>query len=418
MIIETWLTKLLDSRSDFESPRKFFYWSALAAVSSVVKRKVYLRKRSGGRTNYLLYPNIYVFLIGDSAVVRKGPPVKMARKLVKAVGSTRIISGRSSFQGIIKELATARTVYDEKTQKQILYHDSSAFICASELRSSLIQDPQAFATLTDLYDGDFADEWKVLLRGSGVEELKNVNITLLGGTNPAYLREVISGADVEGGIIGRSFMVYAKERQTINPLTEDVDGEDEEEEDEEKEDNQYNEEAEWLRELSLLHGFFRYSRPAKDLYDEWYRDFTTRKVDDRTGTFGRLHDQVLKVAMLLSLTKKHELILDKETMEEAISSCLDIASDLNRAIMPAGKSEISGKMVAILQDLINRNGEEVKRRILLTKFYGEVSYQDLDMIIENLKNAQVLETRRHGKDVYYALTQDALDQYNQFKGEE
>ena len=105
-------------------------------------------------------------------------------------------------------------------------------------------------------------------------------------------------------------------------------------------------------------------------------------------------------------------------MEEAISSCLDIASDLNRAVMPAGKSEISGKMVAILQDLINRNGKEVKRRILLTKFYGEVSYQDLDTIIENLKNTQVLETRRHGRDTYYALTQDALDQYNQFKGEE
>ena len=178
MIQETWLTKLLDSRSNFESPRKFFYWSALAAVSSVVKRKIYLRKRSGGRTNYLLYPNIYVFLIGDSATVRKGPPVKMARKLVKAVGSTRIISGRSSFQGIIKELASARTVWDEKTQKQMLYHDSSAFICASELRSSLIQDPQAFATLTDLYDGDFADEWKTLLRGSGVEELKDVYITI------------------------------------------------------------------------------------------------------------------------------------------------------------------------------------------------------------------------------------------------
>ena len=416
MIIETWLTKLLDSRSDFESPRKFFYWSALAAISSVVKRKIYLRKRSGGRTNYLLYPNIYVFLVGDSAIVRKGPPVKMARKLVKAVGSTRIISGRSSFQGIIKELATARTVYDEKTQTQTVLHDSSAFICASELRSSLIQDPQAFATLTDLHDGDFADEWKTLLRGSGVEELKDVNITILGGTNPAYLKDIISGSDVEGGIIGRSFMVYAKERQTINPLTEDVEGEDDEDDDEE--DNQYNEEANYLKELSKLHGYFKYSKAAKDLYDEWYREFTTRKVDDRTGTFGRLHDQVLKVAMLLSLTKKTELVLDKETMEEAISSCLDIASDLSRSIMPAGRSEISGKMVTILQDLINRNGEEVKRRVLLTKFYGEVSYQDLDIIIENLKNAQALEVRRHGKDVYYALTQKALNQYNEFRGEE
>ena len=417
MITETWLTKLLDSRSDFESPRKFFYWSALAAVSSVVKRKIYLRKRSGGRTNYLLYPNIYVFLIGDSAVVRKGPPVKMARKLVKAVGSTRIISGRSSFQGIIKELATARTIWDDQTQKQVLYHDSSAFICASELRSSLIQDPQAFATLTDLHDGDFADEWKTLLRGSGIEELKDVNITILGGTNPAYLKETISGADVEGGIIGRSFLVYAKERQTINPLTEDVDGE-VDNNDEGGENNQYAEEAKWLQSISKLTGYFRYARPAKDLYDEWYHEFTTRKVNDKTGTFGRLHDQVLKVAMLLSLTKKKELILDKETMEEAISSCLDIASDLNRSIIPSGKSEISGKMVAILQDLIDRNGQEVMRRRLLTKFYGEVSYQDLDIIIENMKNAQILDVRRHGKDVYYALTQNALDQYNQFKGEE
>src|SRR5262245_28680614 len=96
----SWLNNLLDQHKEYESPRNFWLWSSLAAISAVVKDNIYLDKFL-----YKLYPNIYVMLHADSGL-RKGPPVSMARQLVKEVNNTRIIVGRSSIQGILKDMGT------------------------------------------------------------------------------------------------------------------------------------------------------------------------------------------------------------------------------------------------------------------------------------------------------------------------
>jgi hypothetical protein len=402
-----WLDNFLEARQNFESPRKFFYWSALAAISAVVKRNVYLRKKDAEtrRTNYILYPNIYVFLVGDSAVVRKGPPIKAARKLVKAVNNTRIISGRASIQGILKELATA---YSREDGPPIT--DAAAFICASEFRSSLISDPQALSILTDIYDGDFSNDWKTLLKGSDIEELKDVYPVILGGSNPAYLKEAITGADIEGGFVGRSFMVYGSQRQKINALVADIEGDDDGDDDE-GEDEQYQAEAEWLKELTKLKGHFKYTREGARIYKDWYENFTTKEVDDKTGTFGRLHDQVLKVAMLLSLSRKTALVLDKSDVQDAIDSCIELAGDVNKALMPSGKSEFAAKTTVFLQEMLRSERYEISRRKFLQKHWGDVDAFDLDRIVETMINAQWLNVRKDGKDTFYQLTDVAAEQY-------
>src|SRR6266496_5863122 len=88
-----------------ESPRKFYYWSALSAISAVVKNNVYIN-RQGGRLK--LYPNIFVLLVGRSGL-RKGPPINLARALVEAVDNTRVITGQISIPALITALQTAIT---------------------------------------------------------------------------------------------------------------------------------------------------------------------------------------------------------------------------------------------------------------------------------------------------------------------
>jgi hypothetical protein len=412
---QNWLQEILEKRETFESPKKFFYWSALAAISAVVKRNVYIRKRDAEtkRTNYILYPNIYVFLVGDSAVVRKGPPIKMARKLVKQVNNTRIISGTASIQGIIASLATAFTTEDGK-----VITDASCFICASEFKSSLISDPLALSTLTDIFDGDFSNDWGNLLKNSKFAELKDVYPVILGGSNPAYLRDTIKGADIEGGFVGRSFMVYAKDRQRINSLVGDVEGEEEEHDDNKAEEEQYKEEGKWLKQVAELKGKFVYTKEAAKTYDEWYREFTVKDIHDKTGTFGRLHDQVLKVAMLLSLTRRTDLRLTKDEIEEAISACLDLAGDLNRAIMPTGKSAFSEQTNIVLNEMINAPDNEISRQRLLQKHYGDLDAFDLDRIIETLVQTDAIEIRRENSKPHYKLKEWALNEYRKYKGEE
>src|SRR6266516_8035161 len=131
----TWLDEILLSHEEVESPKSFWYWSALATISAIVKDNVYLNR--GGL--YKLYPNIYVMLHADTGM-KKGPPVNFARDLVKRVNNTKLIHGRSSIQGILKELqCSGYTLPGGK----IVNQKSVGFYCASEFASSMVEDRAA-----------------------------------------------------------------------------------------------------------------------------------------------------------------------------------------------------------------------------------------------------------------------------------
>jgi len=123
---------VLDSTSEYEAPRRFYYWAALSAVSAVLKDNVWFDMAKA----YKLYPNIYVLLYGPSGV-RKGPAIALAERVVKKVDSTRVINGRSSIEAIIKELGTFQTREGGKAP----FKDSCGFVVASELSSSIISNP-------------------------------------------------------------------------------------------------------------------------------------------------------------------------------------------------------------------------------------------------------------------------------------
>ncbi|MGF2075331.1 hypothetical protein, partial [Enterococcus casseliflavus] len=88
---------------EFESPLNFWRWAAIASISAVVKDNVYLSQHM-----FNMYPNIYVMFHADSGM-KKGPPVNLAKKLVTKVGNTKVISGRSSIQGILKEMSQSES---------------------------------------------------------------------------------------------------------------------------------------------------------------------------------------------------------------------------------------------------------------------------------------------------------------------
>jgi len=410
----SWLDDILKATKEFESPQKFFYWSALAALSAITKRNVYLRKKSGNSTAYTLYPNIYVFLVAKSGL-RKGVPIKMARKLVKEVDNTRLIVGRSSIQGIIKEIATTYT-----TESGKIRDDAAFFLCASEFRSSLIGDPDALVTLTDLYDGDFTEGWRYLLKNAeGTSgELKDIYAVLLGGSNPTHLKEKISKSDIDGGFIGRSYIIFADKKGKLNPLTDDVYDEDNDLGEIETEALDYKALSKHLIEVSNIRGRFRFHREAKDYYDDWYTKLNNGEFEDRTGTLDRLHDHVLKVAMLLSLTKNQTLILSREDIEDAVEACNELAGNVNRAILPGGTSAFSDQTATILKELLNTDGHELSRRRILQKFWGDLDAFDLDRIKETLIQKDAVEIRRCGKDEFLKLKPWVVQKYLNFAKEE
>src|SRR6185436_19452954 len=175
----TWLEALMSQTKDLESPRRYFYFAGLAALSAAAGRKLWLDR--GGA--YQLFPNLYVMLVGPSGI-KKGLPVRVAEKLVTALKYTKVISGRSSVQAIIEQLG-----HQTMDSKGNVTKDASAFIVSGEFSQSILEDPQAYTILTDLYDSQWKDEHTNLLK-SGKSVLKNVYLTMLSASNQVHLHSV------------------------------------------------------------------------------------------------------------------------------------------------------------------------------------------------------------------------------------
>jgi len=416
----TWLEKLLSQHSELESPMNFWLWGGLSAISAVVKDNVWM-----DRQIYNLYPNIYVMYHAESGL-KKGPPISMAKQLVKAVNGTRIISGRSSIQGILKELGTAQTQPGGKVNSK-----STAFICSSELTSSIVEDKVATDILTDLYDRQYnIGEWRSLLKMESFN-LKDPTITMLTATNEAHSNDFFARKDIHGGYFARTFIISENKRNRANSLLVPLIN-----------PPKYAELTDYLKELSNLNGPFQalasreqegdfkiphveiesgetnYFTSAGLMYQQWYEgfieDMAVQEVKDETGTLNRFGDSVLKVAMLLSLAKAPDLKIDEESMELAVVYCEKLIGNVRE--MTHGKkglSEAKNIKNVILKELLGRDSHQISRAMLLKKMWAH--YKDaaeLDEIMISFDQAGMIKTETIGNQIIYIMPDNQVRELN------
>ena len=372
------LNSLLEVTEEAESPRSFMLWSGLAAISAVARRQVYINKKM-----YKLYPNIYVMLVARSGL-RKGFPVKIAQKLVESVECTKVISGRNSIQAIILELSRQWTLESGKILNQ-----AQAFIVNDELASLLVEDPSAQTILTTLYDSHHHSNWTDTLKSDGRKTLKDICITMLSATNQTHLTEFLDSTSVAGGFIGRTLIVYAEKKSRINPLIDN--------------DNDEIDELDlgYLKErlavISKIEGRMKLLPESKEKYISWYKEYNedleSGKNEDETGTSDRLHDHILKIAILLSLAERDDRIITPVHIDEAIEMCTVFTTSVKRVTLGKGKSENSDKTRIVLEYLLSQPEYSASRKKILRAKYGDLDAMELDKVLDTMKQAGIIEDK-------------------------
>src|SRR5215475_5432623 len=211
MISDNWITDVMEECNHVETPKSWIWWSLCSAVSAAAGNNYKLITLKG---NLVYKPNIYVLLLGDSGL-GKGFGINLSKLLVQAADVTRVIAGRSSIQAIVQELGTTRS----RENGHHPFTDSRGFIVNGELSSAVITDPDSLTILTDLYDGHYNPEWTNLLKGDGAKKLTEPYITTLFGSSQSHFYDKIPQANIEGGYIGRTLIIYEEKRfQHINLL--------------------------------------------------------------------------------------------------------------------------------------------------------------------------------------------------------
>lgn len=415
-----WLQEIINQHSELETPASFWYWSAIAAISAVLKDQVWLNRQI-----YNLYPNIYVMLHAESGL-KKGPPVSMAKQLVKPVNNTLIISGRSSIQGILKKLGEAHTLPGGKVATQ-----SVAFICSSELSSSIVDDKVATKILTDLYDRQYnIGDWQSLLKMETFD-LKNPTITMLTATNEAMSEDFFTRSAIQGGYFARTFIIYEKESPNSNSLIYPL-----------AHPPNYISSANYLKELAKLHGEFHpiaalentgefkhkkvkggrdiWFNPVGIMYDDWYDKFKQNmkisETKDETGTLNRFGDSVLKVAMLLSLAYKPELVLTEQAMYDAITESERLLGNVRKTTLGRhGLSNASLLKTMIMMELLNRDNHQVTRVVLMKKMWMHYeNSEEFDNMMQSFDASGMINTTSVGNQIIYTMPPNQVEELKRF----
>lgn len=408
-----WVQQVVDLHSELESPESFWRWSALTSISAVVKDNVWLNQQI-----FNLYPNIYTMFHADSGL-KKGPPVNMAKKLVKLVNNTRVITGRGSIQGILKELGTSYTQPGGKVQQK-----SVAFICSSELSSSIVEDKVATKILTDLYDRIYNEgEWRSLLKMETFT-LKDPTVTMLTATNEAMSSDFFTLSAIKGGYFARTFIIYEKIGVNVNSLIYPL-----------EEEINYGSVADYLKEIAKLVGPFRplavnckddeyrfrkikrgkkgnreiYFNEVGIIFDDWYENFAEiRGLDtnkDETGTMNRFDASVLKIAMLLSLAMEPKLEINEEAMRAAIMECEKLLGNVRQTTL--GKQGISHSALLktmIIMELVNRENHQVTRKVLMKKMWANYeTAEEFDNIMQGFEATGMIKTENLGNQIVYVM---------------
>ena len=425
-----WLDELIKEHSEFESPMSFWWWGALSSISAITKDNIWM-----DRYLYMLYPNIYVMLHADSGL-KKGPPINMAKKLANAVGGVKVITGRSSMQGILKEMGTIQL---KPSDKGNVNQKSNVFICSSELSSSIVEDPVATKILTDLYDRHYnADDWKSLLK---MEQfvLKDPTVSMFTATNEAMSEDFFTKSAIKGGYFARTFIIYEGKRNRKNSLAYEP-----------EHMPDYSKYISYLKQIAALRGPFKplstlepkdeyqcakkiekvgggtrtiYFSPAGLIYDNWYDQFIdlvdAQDVKDETGTLNRFGDSVLKVAMLLALAEAPKLEISELAMTRAITICEKLLGNVRKTTL--GKQGLSNTAVLktlIINELFYRENHNVSREVLMKKMWTHYAdATEFDNVMQSFDAAGMIKTSSVGNQIIYTMPPKQVTELEEyFKG--
>jgi hypothetical protein len=258
--------------------------------------------------------------------------------------------------------------------------------------------------LTDLYNThEHEEKWENALKGTGVDTLLKPCISLFGATNDDHFAETIPKSDIKGGFIARTFIVYSDVRGKPNSLvdapTNLVD---------------LSTFVPYLKELSKLEGEFKWTKETGDFYRSWYNEFALNLPEnDKTGTYNRIGDAIIKLGMILSLSKRPILEMDLDSLQEAKAECLNCARGAHQVSM-GGSSTTSGQTRTVLQALLSHPDHKLTRTQILRKYWGDIDSFTIDLVAETLLGAGAIDVIHYGKETMYQMKEVVVKEYLEF----
>jgi hypothetical protein len=319
---------------DLSSPDSFIEWSFLFTIAASLQRRVW----TGDMAHMPLFPNLYVFLVGEPAT-GKGLVIKPTKELLcfhkegasdaqKAIHTKKgqeppnlIYVGPDSttYEKLVNIMShSIRAYWHEKEGKQQAYTHSSACLTLEEASSLFRKNTDNLVKLLlSTYDcGTYTYD----TIGRGEEKIHKCCLNLLAGTTPGFIRTIFADELIDEGFSSRTIFVYEMGPRHFNMFppkfsTEQVEAR--------------NDILAHIKKLTSLYGEIQFTPEAREFMTHWWKtDAQTKRANPSlklSPYYGRKNITTIKTAIAIHFS-------DRTSLDEPISldTCLDAIKRLER----------------------------------------------------------------------------------------
>lgn len=353
-LLQDWLQGYLEFTDELESPESFHLWTALGTVSAALRRRVYLEMVYG-----TIYPNLYMIMVAASAELRKSTAANFGRNLLMdALTDINVMQDSMTSQGLVKSLNQKRSVVDNGVVVEKLQSDVAIY--ADEVANLFSYDKIRASTMTIFLTRTYEcpNTYEHTTSRDNKIRLFNLYPVLVGCTDPKNLRTIPSEA--ADGLVGRMLWIIEHKRRTANPgfRRDSV----------RAARNRLLREALMhdLRRISALSGEMTVEEDAMNFYEEWYMRLAAKEdIDqDSKAFYHRCHSTVLRLSMILSITKSEKLIVTQQDMKGAIALIEQQLPANQRINIWKGNSDFEVKRAKYISYLASEKGITTRAKLL------------------------------------------------------
>lgn len=361
---------------DTESPDSYHFWTAITILGAITRRQVYIDMHY-----FQIRPNFYVILVGPSGA-RKSIAAGIGIQLGLKAG-LRKFSDKITDAALIKDLSEATEKRIDSKEVELC---SPVLIYASELGVFMGLDAYSsgvIADLTDLYDCPKIWEKKTITRES--EIIVAPYVSFLAATTPQTLKDVIPASAVGQGFTSRILFVWSRNRRKRVPIP------------------SYDKASKMLADnlvkdlgsIGKLRGMFKFSDQGLKAYRDFYmkRPDPEDEFDDERmrGYASRKDIHLLKIAMVLSIADKDELLITEKEISAGIDSLKWMEAGLPNVFAGHGAATTSQDVVRVYRQIESAKAGYLNQNELIKRNYAQIGVNDLELVLKTLEGAKAVE---------------------------
>jgi hypothetical protein len=382
----SFLRDYLEFTSGNEAHPVYHQYAALAALSSIVSRRVWIPQGY-----FDVYPNLYVVLVGPAGN-RKTTALSTCKKLLRELKEIPFSAECQTKEALVLDMKEqVKTFKLTPESPPIEYHPIT--VCVTELSQFLgVNSLHMVDFLTTVYDQDFYD---VKTKNKGSESIVGPYLTMIGCTTPSWITSYLKQDVISGGFSRRALFVYETEkaqRVAFPEITSEMTA-------------AWNRVIVYSKKLLKVRGEYQWDAAAKDFYEDWYMGMKIPDSDVLQTFYESKHVQLLKIAMLVGLSESLELVMKVEYLKAGLGLLDLIEQNLDRVFSGLGRNQLNAVARQLEEMLHMAPGKALPVAIVKNQLFKEADEREIAQVVQHLQQTDKIVTvqSRRTQKLFYAL---------------